>query len=248
MEKALEEHRLGLISGAKMSALGQMASGVAHEINNPLAVIQNLSAQMEELVTEKDVDRGLIVQMTKNIIETTTRIAKIVQGLRVFSREGSFDNFQSTNLIDVINDTLSFCQSRMNGMEIELKLVNCENAIWFAGRQVEVSQVLLNLLNNSCDAIAEFEEKWVAIGIREAKDWIEIHVSDSGKGIPRNIQAKIFQPFFTTKEAGKGTGLGLSISKGIISSHGGDLYYDGNSPNTCFVVKLPKSQAQSSAA
>lgn len=103
----------------------------------------------------------------------------------------------------------------------------------------QISQIILNLLNNSFDAVSVLEEKWVRLVVKENKNDVEIQVTDSGKGIPYEYQSKLTQPFFTTKASGKGTGLGLSISQVIAEAHHGELYLDKESKNTRFIVKLP---------
>lgn len=111
---------------------------------------------------------------------------------------------------------------------------------FFNGRQAQIEQVLLNLLNNSFDAIQSTPDRWIHITARLENHRVLILVTDSGTGIPNDVQQKMLQPFFTTKEVGKGTGLGLSISKGIIEDHQGQLYYDPKNKNTCFVIDLPE--------
>ncbi|MBI3556955.1 MAG: GHKL domain-containing protein [Deltaproteobacteria bacterium] len=111
-------------------------------------------------------------------------------------------------------------------------------------RDIQILTIIMNLVNNARDALEDQPEKWVRLHVTEENDFVEISVTDSGKGISRNIQEKIFQPFFTTKELGKGTGLGLSIAKGIVESHRGALYYDSFCANTRFIVRLPKLQPQ----
>jgi signal transduction histidine kinase len=115
-------------------------------------------------------------------------------------------------------------------------------------REVQLSQVILNLLNNAFDAISELPNKWVHLESRMNEGIIEIRVIDSGSGIPEELREKILQPFFTTKEVGQGTGLGLSISKGIIESHGGTLSIDIKSQNTCFVIQIPQAKTVQVAA
>lgn len=100
-------------------------------------------------------------------------------------------------------------------------------------------QVILNLLNNSYDALESLNEKWIEIKLQKNNNKIVISVTDSGEGIPNNISHKIFEPFFTTKEIGKGPGLGLCISKGIIEGYKGNLYLDKSSFNKCFIIELP---------
>ena len=106
-------------------------------------------------------------------------------------------------------------------------------------RPVQISQVIINLIGNACDAIESLPDKWIKIGIRNASGPIVLFVMDSGRGIPESIAKKIFQPFFTTKDVGKGTGLGLSISKGIMDAHGGSISVDFECENTCFLLSFP---------
>ena len=124
-------------------------------------------------------------------------------------------------------------------MEFAFSADPIDETLVFQGRGTEISQVLVNLLNNADDAISKMPEKWIKLSVQNRSDWLEIRVTDSGHGIPPGDQKKLFQPFFTTKEIGKGTGLGLSISHGIVKNHGGELTLDTTSPNTCFVVRLP---------
>lgn len=106
-------------------------------------------------------------------------------------------------------------------------------------RGVQISQVLLNLLNNAFDAIELLPEKWIKLDAMKMEDTIVIHVTDSGHGIPEEEREKIFQPFYTTKPIGKGTGLGLSLSRKIVQDHKGTLTLDTNSAHTRFVIKIP---------
>jgi C4-dicarboxylate-specific signal transduction histidine kinase len=119
--------------------------------------------------------------------------------------------------------------------------------VFLSCREAEIIQVLLNLINNACDAVASLPDKWVKVefqivdapaGFKHRKEII-ISVIDSGAGIPKNIVDKLMQPFFTTKDPDKGTGLGLSISNNIIKNHGGRLEYNSKSPNTRFDITLP---------
>ena len=231
-----------IVSASKMAALGEMAGGVAHEINNPLATIKNLSGQIQEIVDDNPLDRSLLKEMAADVEATTNRIAKIVQGLRSFSRNGSDDPYLTVNIHQIIEETLSFCRERMKHHGTNLTVSSFRKDLCLEGHATEISQVLLNLLNNADDAIADLKEKWIKISVVDKGDEVEIQVTDSGHGIPLDVQSKIFQPFFTTKEIGKGTGMGLSISTGIIQSHNGKLILDNHCLNTRFVIQLPKKQ------
>jgi C4-dicarboxylate-specific signal transduction histidine kinase len=116
------------------------------------------------------------------------------------------------------------------------------------GNTVQLSQVLLNLLNNARDAIEQLPEKWVRIEVAEKEGQAMISVTDSGSGIDAQTQRKLFQPFFTTKRVGKGTGLGLSVSARIMKSHQGELRYDPGSPHTRFVMSMPRAEGPSTSA
>lgn len=240
----INDQQLTLLNASKMSALGEMAGGIAHEINNPLAIIGMKIEQLKDRIDEKEEFEIEDLKLALEVIKrTTNRIAKIVSGLRFFARDGRELPVVTINLDSIIEDTLSFCSEKMRLDNIKLTVNRSylnEN-IFLECRAVEISQVLLNLLNNSSDAISNLSIKWIQLNIIENSDTVEINVIDSGAGIPKELQSKIMQPFFTTKEVGKGTGLGLSISRGIIESHSGNFYIAPDCENTKIVMILPKN-------
>jgi signal transduction histidine kinase len=240
--QVINEQKTSLVHASKMSALGEMAGGIAHEINTPLAIIGMKIEQINDALEEKEIVTEEIKASIDVIKLTAERIAKIVKGLRFFARDGGKLPMEKSDIDKIVEDTFSFCREKMrlHGVKLELLKVH-EKPIFINCRAVEISQVLLNLLNNAHDAIADQKEKWIQLAIHDLGDSIKINVIDSGAGIPSEIQEKIMQPFFTTKDVGKGTGLGLSISKGIIDSHNGKFYIDNESPNTKFTIILPKS-------
>lgn len=137
---------------------------------------------------------------------------------------------------------MAFCRERFKHHGIELSLESTTSEFAVECRPTQISQAILNLLNNAFDAVENLAEKWVRVSVKDMGVALTVAVTDSGKGIPKNIRNKILQPFFTTKEVGKGTGLGLSISRGIVAGHGGQLFIDASAPNTSFVIRLPKRQ------
>ncbi|MBC7693516.1 MAG: PAS domain-containing protein [Methylotenera sp.] len=235
------------MTSAKMAGLGQMAGGVAHEINNPLTIIYGKAEQLVWLAKKSQVDSELVEDTAKKIKETVIRISKIVKSLRAFSREGSQDPFQITQIGGIIQDTVELCHQKLRHHGVEFRVLDAEaSEERIECRPVEISQVLLNLLNNSFDAIMGLSEKWIELRVVKSGDHLLLTLTDSGSGIPGPVREKLFEPFFTTKEVGKGTGLGLSVSKGIIESHGGSMKIDHDSPHTRFVIRLPVRQSSSS--
>lgn len=247
-EALIRDQQVMMITSSKMSALGEMAGGIAHEINTPLAVIALRVEQMEECVKEGDLEAIDFMDGLSVIRKVTDRIAKIVNGLRFFAREGRTVAPQKIKVSVLIDETLSFCKERFanHGVQLEIKKDASYDSLEVQCRAVEISQVLLNLLNNAYDAIESLKDRWATLSILDRGEYVEISVTDSGNGIPKDVQERLMQPFFTTKAIGKGTGLGLSISKGIVDSHQGKLYLDSDSKNTKFVMLLPKVQKHGS--
>ena len=245
-EKLLEieaaEQKVRSETSAKMASLGEMSSGIAHEINNPLAIIKGKAQSIRRMIQKELMDPEQMTKSLDSIDKTVDRIAKIIQGLRAFARDGSQDAFQPQTVRSIVEDTLSLCQNRFSNKGIELRIQEIKADLVIECRATEIAQVLLNLLGNAFDAIETLSEKWVSVSAYDVGDWIEIRVTDSGHGIPLELHEKVLQPFFTTKEVGKGTGLGLSISSGIVKAHHGAIEIDSSGPNTTFVVRLPKKQ------
>lgn len=238
MRKTIQHQQQQIITSAKLSSLGEMASGIAHEINNPLTIITSRLKLVQQKISQHGIDNDKLIEELDKIERTTFRIAKIVKGLKSFSRESSEDPKVLVPLSEILVETLDLCGERFKHHEIKVIVKDCPN-VHLLCRSSQISQVLLNLLGNSFDAVQNLDKKWIEIDFEMKVSSITISITDSGSGIPPHIVDKIMTPFFSTKEVGKGTGLGLSISKGIIEEHGGALIYDRNSPNTRFLVILP---------
>lgn len=232
----IKEQEAKMINSAKLSTLGEMAGGIAHEINTPLAVIIGKIYQIRKH-SSSELSEKVRNELIK-IEATANRIGKIIKGLRAFSRNANSDPLDEVNILNVINITFELCMERLKVLDIKLML-EVEDNLTILGRDVELSQVFMNLISNSIDAVAHLPERWIKIKAFKIAHQVEISFKDSGVGISKDISKKMMNPFFTTKEIGKGTGLGLSISKGIIDSYNGILFYDEKSKNTTFVIQLP---------
>lgn len=241
-EETIRVQQAQLVQSSKLSMLGEMSGGVAHEINNPLAVIVGYAQRMEFLAKSGGIESTEVLRFADRILSMANRIAKIVQGLRMFAREASNDPFEHVSTHKIVQDTLELCAQRFSHHGLDLRIGASLESVSLDCRQVQISQVLLNLLNNAFDAVRHLPERWISVDASQRGDTVEIRVEDSGSGIEPAIASKMLQPFFTTKPIGQGTGLGLSISKGIIEAHGGRLYYDAVARNTSFVIELPRRQ------
>lgn len=238
-EEELEEQRARAFSSAKFAALGEMASGIAHEINNPMTVIGLTTEQLKFIVSTEDKPKEKSLERLNVISKTVQRVELIIDAMRSFSREAGMDPMSPEPLKKIIDDTLTFCAERFKNHKVILEVKLQDESIMLNCRGVQISQVLLNLLNNAFDAVEGLEERWIKLEAFRENERVIIHVTDSGKGIPEEEWEKIFQPFYTTKPVGKGTGLGLSLSRKIAQDHKGSLTLDTNSPNTRFVIELP---------
>lgn len=246
---AEEENKINIIKlehSAKMASLGEMSSGLAHEINNPLAIISGRTQLIRKHLNSGQFDKLYFENGLEIIERTIGRIAKIVKGLKTFARDAEKDPFVNFKVKDIIEETISFCEARFKNYGVDFKfdiLVSEADNLTLDCRPTQISQVLLNALNNSYDAIFELEDKWITLSVEKKETILIFKITDSGAGIPKDIQNKLMQPFFTTKDVGKGTGLGLSLSRGIIESHQGRFYFNFSHPtNTQLIIELPISQ------
>jgi len=167
-------------------------------------------------------------------------MTSIIGALKSFSRDSSHDVFQSTFLHKLIKETVALSTATLHGHGVTLIAPGIPETWTAECRAPQISQVILNLLNNAFDAVVDQSDRWIRLDVKDAGDTFQISVSDSGPGIPAEVAEKIMTPFFTTKPPGKGTGLGLSISSTIMADHGGALFLDRTAPHTRFVVNLSK--------
>lgn len=243
-ERLISDQNLMLIQAAKMSELGEMASSIAHEINNPLHIINGSCELLQIFLKQKQVDRQNLEDEIGQIDRMTQRIAKIVHGLRALSRDGSNDPFETLPISSMLENALALCEQRIRKKGIELTIAPIDLNIQVNCRPAMISQVMLNLLNNAVDALDEKQKMWIKVSTQRTETTVRILIENNGPAIPETIRAKIFQPFFTTKPVGKGTGLGLSISQSIMAAHKGRLLLDESTSHVCFVLELPLSTSK----
>jgi PAS domain S-box-containing protein len=241
--KELEEAQSHLIQSAKLASLGEMATGVAHELNNPLGII-SMSAEMCLLETKQS-NNDKLRKYLKQIMDQAKRASAIIAHLKLFGRDASQMDYQKYDLNKVIENALLLFKKDFEVKGIEYRQELSEDLPLAYGNPIQIEQVFVNLLNNARDALKKRKKKIIAIR-SFAKDGMSIvEVEDTGKGIPEEDLAKIFDPFFTTKDVGDGTGLGLSISYGIMNEHKGSIFVESRAgQGTKFILKFARTESE----
>lgn len=243
-QQELDALKTATISASRMAILGEMTSGIAHEINNPLTVISGLADQIVRSISEEALEPRDVNTKISKIKQMTERVQKIVKGIKSHARDGGADPFHSNLVRDLINESLSLCVDNLKAHDIKIILDDVDPGIVLDCRGTQISQVILNLISNAKDAIKnQAEDRWIKVSARDTGNFIEFSLTDSGNGISPEIREKILQPFFTTKAVGEGTGLGLTITKNIIESHCGIFQIAEGTQNTTFVFSIPKGLA-----
>lgn len=223
-----------LLQAQKLASIGQLAAGVAHEINNPLSAI---SGEMQWLI-EKSKDKKLLKTL-KFMCRITDRIAGIVNSLLTFSRETSMSEKKYEDISSLIDEILLLIERRLNSLNIKIKKKYAEKLPELVCSKGEIEQVFMNVLLNSADAMAKGGEIIIETKKNNSNE-LEIIFKDTGIGIDKNDISKIFDPFFTTKKTGEGTGLGLSVSHGIIKNHDGNIKITSKlNKGTKVIIKFP---------
>ena len=235
-EKLLQQK---LLATSKLVAAGELAAGLSHEINTPLTAMI-LNAEM--IILQNEAKANTNPEITKRAVAIATvghKISKIVEGLKIFSQESDARKKSSFFVKDLIDTTIDLCHEKFASSKVEIIVKPDLLNTTLHGQIDQLSLMLLNLFNNSLDAIKDLPEKWIRIETRLQQNYLELSVTDSGNGICKNVRDRIFFPFFTTKDIGQGVGLGLSVSTGIVQNHGGTLSYDDSCKNTRFLIQLP---------
>ncbi|MEE8060582.1 MAG: ATP-binding protein [Gemmatimonadales bacterium] len=243
IEDHTEQHRLQeqLVQSEKMSAMGQLIAGVAHDLNNPLASVVGFADYLMESPSLADQHR----EPLRVIQQEAERAAKIVKNLLTFARKHE-GPWRPTVVSDLLKVTSELMRNDLASRGIEL-IVDIEPGLPELDIEpTRIQQVIVNLVTNAAHAIEATERAGrILIRARKWTDGIAVDVSDNGPGIPQAERDKIFDPFYTTKPEGTGTGLGLSISQGIVKEHGGRISLVGSGPHgTMFRIELPGTSAE----
>lgn len=231
----------------RWSSVGQMAGGIAHEVNTPLAtmilILENLNDKLEANNIEsakKDV---------ANLIRTGTKIGNIVHSLRLLTMTGGKFERDKVSLFEVMVSAKNEYAEKAKEKNIELAYIyniESDGKVW--GSSSSLKHVISNLIKNAIDAVEECDERWIKLLLIETKSHYKILVQNSGPQIDKANAEKVFEPFFTTKDVGTAMGIGLSISKTLVLAHSGTIRLDTKNPHVMFEVALPKIKAEKKKA
>jgi C4-dicarboxylate-specific signal transduction histidine kinase len=234
-----------LLQSDRLASLGQLSASVAHEINNPVSGVLNLSMLMQRMLKEDGIPPARLPEFRKylaQVVAETTRVGRIVSDLLAFSRR-SKPQRAPADLNKIVRMTVSLAQHKMKLSNVLLETNLSESLPAVPCDPSQIQQVVLNLLLNAAEATHSKSERRVLVSTGSAGGGVQLVVADNGEGIQPENLAKIFHPFFTTKSEGKGVGLGLAVSYGIIEAHGGEIEVKSTvGEGTTFTVSLPLEQ------
>ena len=232
----LKKAQFQLVQAGKLKALGEISAGISHELNQPLAAMQNFSENGAKML---DLNKIEAARINFDLIGTQiNRITRIIKSLRAFARKEK-ETIEAIDLQEVIKETLSLSKSRIDFEKVDIEWHPEDKEIMVMGGHVRLQQVVINLLTNAIDSMQNKKNKKISIKILKSKSDVIMSVRDTGDGL--SDPGRVFEPFYSTKEVGasKGMGLGLSISYGIVGSFGGEMscsnYKSGGAE---FIIKL----------
>ncbi|MFL1419776.1 PAS domain-containing protein [Pseudomonas fildesensis] len=233
-----------LTQSAKMATLGEMATGLAHEINQPLNVMRMAIVNVLKRLSNGDVQIDYLTEKLQRIDTQVQRAARVVDHMRVFGRRSEIEQ-QPFDPVQAVEGTLSLLSEGLRGKGVDVRISPADFSVQVKGYVDQLEQVLINLMVNARDALLSQREKhpelrpWIAVHSEHDSRHVRIWVEDNGGGIDPRLLERIFEPFFTTKPIGVGTGLGLSVSYGIVENMGGRLNVVNGEDGARFCVELP---------
>ncbi|TMD02943.1 MAG: GHKL domain-containing protein [Chloroflexi bacterium] len=242
-EHELREKQEQLVQAGKLATLGELTTGVAHELNNPLNNIGLFIGNVIDLIELGEADPQRMLHELHSAMQQVHKATEIISHLRTFGRAATVSR-EPVVINQVIQRAISLVHKQLHLRQIEVQLRFPSEDVIVIGNAIQMEQVFINLLTNARDALADMTQKMITITCTVKTDVVNIHFCDTGPGIPAGLEQRIFDPFFTTKEVGAGTGLGLSITYGIIKEHQGSIAVEScPGEGALFIIQLPLKQA-----
>jgi len=241
-EHELREKQEQLVQAGKLATLGELTTGVAHELNNPLNNIGLFIGNVIDLIELGEADPQRMLHELHSAMQQVHKATEIISHLRTFGRAATVSR-EPVVINQVIQRAISLVHKQLHLRQIEVQLRFPSEDVIVIGNAIQMEQVFINLLTNARDALADVTQKMITITCTVKTDVVNIHFCDTGPGIPAGLEQRIFDPFFTTKEVGAGTGLGLSITYGIIKEHQGSIAVESRpGEGALFIIQLPLKQ------
>jgi C4-dicarboxylate-specific signal transduction histidine kinase len=243
-EQELRDKQEQLVQAGKLATLGELTTGVAHELNNPLNNIGLYVGNVIDRMRLGEIETEPVLDDLEKAMEQVRKATEIISHLRTFGRAARV-SVELVDVDDVIERSLLLVQEQLRLRAIQVELELCPDELVVLANPIQLEQVFINLLTNARDALADSKRKTIRVASSRDQERIRITFSDTGPGIPRELQQRIFDPFFTTKEVGTGTGLGLSITYSILKEYGGEISVEsGPGEGARFVVELPFAEEE----
>jgi C4-dicarboxylate-specific signal transduction histidine kinase len=236
-EQELREKQEQLVQAAKLATLGELTTGVAHELNNPLNNIALYIGNVLDMLEAGDSDDDVVRRNLASARQQVSKATEIINHLRTFGRAAPVTR-ELVSINEVIERSAALLREQLRLRQVEVNLDLSEEDPSVLGNSIQLEQVFMNLLTNARDAVLHSPAKRVRISSQLDRRIVRAVVEDSGFGVPPGLEQRIFDPFFTTKEVGEGTGLGLSIVYGIVKDHEGSISVENRS-GAAFIVELP---------
>jgi C4-dicarboxylate-specific signal transduction histidine kinase len=228
-----------LVQAAKLASIATLASGVAHELNNPLNNIGLFAGNLIEHVKAGSSTATDLIPALRNIMEQVQKGSQIVKSLRTFAGQSPGPH-TSVNLNGLVESSVVLLKQELLAHHIDLRMQLSQDELIVQGDRLQLQQVVTNLLTNARDAVVSSATKVITIMTSRHLEQARLSIEDTGIGIPIDVQDRICDPFFTTKDAGKGTGLGLPVSYGIIKAHQGRIWCESTpEKGSTFSLELP---------
>lgn len=238
-EEELRQHQHLLAHVSRLSTMGEMVAGIAHEVNQPLAAIAAYAKASERQLTKSNVNEPAVDQWLQQIGQQAVRCGDIIRRLRGFVKRGDGQR-DRVPLRDLVHDSFSLLQADARQQGVQFRTDRLVETVQVQVCKVQVQQVLVNLFRNAIDALHQTPQPQISVSARELPDGLQIRVRDNGPGIEQQMQSHLFEAFYSTKE--EGMGMGLAISRSIIESHGGKLTIRPDSKRGAeFIIELPQA-------
>ncbi|TMA48005.1 MAG: two-component sensor histidine kinase [Deltaproteobacteria bacterium] len=241
-EQEVRDKQEQLVQAGKLATVGELTTGIAHELNNPLNNIGLFVGNAVDYLELGGAEKAVLLEDLRHAMEQVRKATQIISHIRAFGRPAPVDR-EPLRVNDVVRRSLALLQQQLHLRQIDVRLDLCPEDPLVLGNSIQLEQVFINLLTNARDALSNSAAKLIDIDSSVREGMVQLRFHDTGPGVPRGLEQRIFDPFFTTKDVDAGTGLGLSIAHGIIREHEGSIAVvrdgTGGGSGATFRIELP---------